>query len=295
MFNQKVLQYNKKLIDTLQKKKWVCFGAGLHCFEFLKKFCVDQKVLPLPAYACDNNKSRWGQTIFNVPICSPAELDKENYADCVIVVTATEPCSIMSELFSNRAKYYFEIATVNQLDLYLTFMNHQEEFLEVYNRLEDEKSKEIYEGMLSCCMAGNINFPMYYTPHPYWGNDIIEKLNDNDVIVMGGAYDGKHIDRAFSSNSDVIVHGFEPNQNVFDNLKYKYENNQKVFIHNYALYDRETTLSFDASSILGAKVVEHAETKNGGAAECSAFANSKSNKFGQGVELFQSGFNRNGY
>lgn len=256
MIDKKILQYNKKLIDTLQKKKWVCFGAGFHCCEFLKKFCVDQKVLPLPAYACDNNKSRWGQTIYSVPICSPDELEKETPADCVIVVTSTDPCSIMSELFLKRTKYYFEIVTINQLDLYLTFIKHSEKYLEVYNLLDDVKSKETYAGVLSCCMAGNINFPMYYTQNPYWDNDVVEKLNDDDVVVIGGAFDGKHIDRAFASNKNITVHGFEPNENVFENLKSKYQTDPRVIVHNYALYDKDTELIFDSSSIFGAKVIE---------------------------------------
>lgn len=283
MIDKNILKYNEKLIDTLNKKKWVCFGAGLHCYEFLKKFCVNQKVLPLPAYACDNNKSRWGQKIFSVPICSPDELNKEKPSECVIVVTATESCGIMAELFTSREKYYFEIANINQLDSYLTFVNHREEFLAVYNRLEDEKSKRNYAGILSGCMAGNINFPMFYSQNPYWDNDVVGRLNDNDVVVMGGAYDGKHIDRALASNSTVTVHTFEPNENVFDNLKSKYEDNPNVIIHNYALYDKETTLTFDSSSNLGAKVIS-AQNRGGVCATCN-FAYHKCYKFGSSAEL----------
>lgn len=267
MIHKDVLEMAEKLIHTLRNKKWVCFGAGLRCHDFLKNFCVEQKIFPLPAYACDNNKARWGQTIQSVPICSPDELDKENPSNCVIVVTATEPFSIMSELFTSRAKYYFEIATVNQIESYLTFIAHQDEFLTVYDHLADEKSKKIYSGILSGCMAGNLTFPMFYSNNPYWDNDVVGRLNDNDLVVIGGAYDGKHIDRAFASNPTVTVHGFEPNEDVFDNLKSKYNDNPNVILYDYALYNKDTILSFDTTSILGARVVETMSTpSNGGGA-----------------------------
>ncbi len=46
-----------------EKKEWVCFGAGETFYHFIRQYCVQAPLLPLPAYVCDNNQAFGGTEI----------------------------------------------------------------------------------------------------------------------------------------------------------------------------------------------------------------------------------------
>ncbi|MBE6033254.1 MAG: FkbM family methyltransferase [Clostridiales bacterium] len=264
MINRNILDFIERIAIGISKqnKKWICFGAGDFFAEFIEEYCKKEKRLPLPVYVCDNNKSLWGNTVAGVIVESPEKMLEESAEDCVIVISSVLPYSIMSDLIIKYQKHYYCIITLAQLQTYL-FVKRNEEKLEMLEGLfEDAKSKQHYKRYFELFLESGFSFLPIYTPNAYWDNDLIGKLKDGEVVVYAGAYDGKHIDRALKSNPNAMIHGFEPNTPFAKRLEEKYKYKDNVFIHNYALYDEETVLSFDSSVELSAKVINDKNTNS---------------------------------
>lgn len=258
MFKEEIMDYDKALIDTIRtgRKKWVCFGAGRYFYDFIKKYCIDSKTLPLPSYVCDNNEKLQGKDVLSIPIVAPNALVKEKIEDCIIVVSMVLPQGILMELHNSLQRHYYRTIPLSQIETYLYYIEHMSKFEKVYNSFVDDKSRHDYKGYLEALLAGVTSFPVLYTANPYWNNDVIKGLSGGDVIVYAGAYDGKHLDRALEENSKIIVHGFEPNKPIFEKLVDKYKGKDNVILHNSGLYHKNTTLYFDNSAELSAMLVE---------------------------------------
>ncbi|QHI71944.1 FkbM family methyltransferase [Aminipila terrae] len=223
--------------------------------EFIKEYCYTKKRLPFPAYVCDNNKSLWGEKVAGVVVEPPEKMAAETVEDCVIVISSALPYSIMSDLMLKYQKHYYCIITLVQLQTYFFIKNNKEKLRDISELFEDTKSKDHYVRYFKLLLESSFNFLPVYTQNAYWDNDLIGHLKDGEVVVYAGAYDGKHIDRALKSNSNAIIHGFEPNAPFAERLQKRYKDKENVFIHNYALYDERTVLSFDSSVELSAKVI----------------------------------------
>lgn len=234
-------------------RKMIFFGAGRMARAFIKAYCGEKGQLPLPAYICDNNQNLWGETIASVPIVSPETLKQESLEDTenvVIVLAQVLPFTMLETLQSTYEdgglqKYYHLMLPLSQLETYLFYCENHERVDHVYAVLADDWSKYAYKRYFQYLMGGNLVFPTIFTANAYWGNDLNGRLRDNEVVVYAGAYDGKHLDRALKSNSNIELHGFEPNKNCAVLLDKKYAHLPNVHIHKFGLGDQAKQLRFD--------------------------------------------------
>lgn len=258
MVKSEFLDFTSKIVnDIRQKRKWVCFGAGQTFRTFVERYCIKEQLLPLPAYVCDNNKVLWDTKVEGeILVCSPQKLLEEVPEDIVIVISTTLPLSAMEDLIFKLQRYYFLIIPIRQLEAYLYYASHRERILEVYNLLMDDISKELYQNLWNFAVGGITNYASLYSPNAYWNNDVIPKLEDGWEVLYAGAYDGKHIDRALKSNSNIVFHAFEPNPEMYRGLIEKYVNMEQVKIYPFALGSKKETRYIDTSVALAAKIIQ---------------------------------------
>ncbi len=217
---------------------------------FIETYCVKKKVLPLPAYICDNNQKLWGTSVAGIPIVPPERLTDERVDDAVIVMAQVLPFTILDSLQTTYEggglqRYYHFMMPLSQLEAYLFYQENKGRIQDIYEKLADEKSKYAYRKYFQYLMEGNLTFPTIFTANAYWDNDLIGRLQDGEVIVYAGAYDGKHLDRALKSNPNVEVHGFEPNKNYAALLDEKYADLSNVHIYKVGLGDKVQKVCFD--------------------------------------------------
>lgn len=269
MISEKDLLEAREIINRINTGcDYVCFGAGRYFYDFIRNYCLNQKIIKAPKYVCDNNTDLWGRKIEGIEVVSPEKILSEKVEETIVVMSAVSPFGIMSDLQSLRLQcHYYCIIPLSQLETYYYYTEHQDDIRTVYDYLEDEKSRQNYEEFWRLSLRGVMNYSSIYTPNAYWNNDLIPKLQDDDAVIYAGAFDGKHIERALSNNENIIFHGFEPNEIMYHKLQEKYAEMDNVFLYPYALNNKKEVLSFDPSVLLGAMIVR--DDNKGGVRVCS--------------------------
>lgn len=249
------------LIDimNLKNRRVVFWGTGRIAQEFYKKYCMEQNIISSLIYWCDNEISKQGTFLYGKEIISPTELkdltEKEYRQDIkkeerlAVIIAATghnllhlicqfEQMAIKAELFSAphlHAKKYFS--------------DNKNKLQKVEALFKEEKSRKIYQKMIFNMQMGNcVDFSLVDFD-PYVDNDIIPQLNENDVIVDAGVWDGSEIDKFLKMNAMVRIHAFEPDHNSMEKLKVKYDGNTHVNLYEYALWNERSKLSFTVNNV----------------------------------------------
>lgn len=117
----------------------------------------------------------------------------------------------------------------------------------VYNRLADEKSKEVYLDIINFKINGKVEYLFNsFTEKSLIYRDIL-KLGQNETIVDLGAYDGDTIREftGFTNNKYRHIYALEPDEKNFRKLSRNTENMENVTIYNMGAWNRQDTLIFD--------------------------------------------------
>ena len=77
----------------------------------------------------------------------------------------------------------------------------------------------------------------------------IEKINP--IIFDVGGNSGQSISKFKKIFKDPIIHSFEPNKSVFDEMKSNFKNDKKVFCNNCALGDKNEEKYFNITNMSG--------------------------------------------
>ncbi len=243
----------EEILFNPTKYEWIVFGAGGYARTFINKFCLSG-ILPMPKYVCDNDETKWNtEFIGGLIIHNPQKIMDEDYRNTVIVI-ATHWMAIVDQFRHMGAYYYMTITSKTVEDVYYIRQN-EKRFHRVEEMFEDDLSKELFHTKIQDYLRGIIYAPSCVSYAPYYGNDLIRNLEDNDVIVAGGCYNGDHIDRALELNSNVKIYAFEPNRKYADYLREKYDLYGNVIIKENALYDDNTELLLDNSVDMSAHVM----------------------------------------
>lgn len=103
-------------------------------------------------------------------------------------------------------------------------------------------------------------------------------INENALVWEIGGYEGrwaKQMANKFNCHIDV----FEPQDWAFERLQRRFDNNHKVYLHNYGLWITETDLSIAEFGNDGASVVKGESDKKG------HFEDAWVNAFGQTIDV----------
>ena len=243
---EREMSYIEKIINDMKGKKVVFWGAGRRFRGFLKTFCIDKKIIPVPDYICDSTREIGQKELEGIPVLPFDELKKMDYKDTVIIITAGLQ-DLQAKAIPNEL-YYFPMYHCRSFETYFYLKENNQAYEKVLGLLADEKSRNIYKSLFESFINGSFWNQSLYENHPYFGNDIIEKLEDNDCIAFAGAFNGKHIDRALNNNPKVKFCAFEPNKQWFQYLREKYNENPNIKIYNNILWNEKDCLRFDGDS-----------------------------------------------
>jgi FkbM family methyltransferase len=203
--------------------------------------------------------------IDGIPIFKTKEIDND-----AIVVNCTfsiSPVSVEKKLKAIFECYlnYFQLA--NSLH-YLTPLNRKiqqqnfdfyknfEQYKNVFEALEDDKSKTTYIDLLKYRLTGNIQYMYDYSirPNEQYFEDFI-KLPSNAVFIDGGGYDGDSSELFCKFCPDYgKVYLFEPDRNNISKAKIRLTNTANIVFIEKALSNNEGFINFSPTNNMVSKV-----------------------------------------
>lgn len=219
--------------------------AGKTVFDSLEKMGVQV------SFFLDQDNQKIGKKFCDREIADISKIDK----DASILIAANPSYGIHERL---RKQGIAQWKYVDPEYLYLlseghtrekikqTIKENEDKILQVYDMLEDEKSKQVLELILKHRLDHELELiSRIYDENQYFGNDLIGIINGN--FVDCGAFDGDTM-RRFLKQVDGEYHyyAFEAEKENYDRLAtYCQENNIKnISLYNLAVYDKKTQLSF---------------------------------------------------
>jgi len=137
------------------------------------------------------------------------------------------------------------------------YSSNAERVNNVANMLADEKSRYIYQGLITFRQTRrNKDFPFHIIKEDQY---FIKELNlgKDEVFIDCGAFIGDTIDPFLSRCKEYRrIIAFEPDSNNFEKLRNKYGNNSKITLINTAVNDKDGEVLFLANGSLSSKMVE---------------------------------------
>lgn len=245
--------------SILNAKSIAIFGAGS-----FGRSCLELLIYQGKRVVCfiDNNPTLEGSYIKDIPVLS-LEKYLEQEISALIVVCSTWSTAIEQQLLQKEYKKYiiypnssknFFYKYTNRPSIFSEFFNkNYEKFVEVYNVLEDEISRNVYASLLAYRLTGNRNvlqpskFPQYFHP-------LLSPERD-DIIIDGGAYIGDTVDAFIQVlNKNCEIYSFEPFSETFNTLKNNIDINEYGHVTpiNVGLFDMTTQLRIKDPGIIDA-------------------------------------------
>lgn len=241
------------------RKELICLCAKhVHTSLLIPYCCGEQPRLPRPTKVFDICPCKYINGVDGIPVLPMSEL-KGMRADGIVIFIAAEDQEFyqyLGLLYDELHCYYTPILPCTAIEAYFYAIEHSREIQSVAEQFREQKSKELYMRYWASRITGRVYDPALYTEHPYWGNDIIPSLKPNSTIILGGAYNGLHIDRAFELAPNINAILFEPNPTWASFLQEKYCKMPQVYVIPKALYHVNDKLFFDNTDELGAHICE---------------------------------------
>lgn len=266
---EKIQNYKKeRTIDNLKKRHYSVFRhikSGDGCYIFgtreLGQFCAEQMErnnIPLKGYI-DNDEHCWNE---EKKIYSPEHLTKN---DIVIIASISYPEIVrqLNSLGIELVIYYEELAFI--IDgfetYYMAFENifdelekNREEYLRIFNVLEDDISKDVYRNLLEFRMTLNHKYTLEaFTLSLRQGIQDFDKLVVDNItgetcFYDVGGYDGQStVDFIQSVKGYKKIFFFEPDKTIMEGTKRRLCRYKNIEYFSAALGDKDTEIYYDNS------------------------------------------------
>jgi len=244
-------------INALQKTKLpiLIYGVGdvanaifeyLYRFDiFISAFFVDShyheqdNFRKTPCYSLEDALCRFNQC--NVII------GFANYKDGIEILSMHKE---VKEIYCFANPY----ATSTQQLTYTFFNENAHKFYQAYKLFDEPFSRDLFMAYIRSqiykdakeLFAFNWKSKKADSNHnAFFNNDII-RLNDSEIYFDGGAFDGKDIQEFISSvNNYHQIFAVEPDSHNFNILKSKCSSALNIEVHQLALWDASTSLTFE--------------------------------------------------
>lgn len=176
---------------------------------------------------------------------------KEKYEDFIILMTfAVHDRETLDRIKQMSEEYELYSPTVPVAGKGLFTLDFVKEnnilFDEAYNLLADERSKEDFLRILNFKISGKVSylFESEYEKHLLY--EEILQLDENEVIVDLGAYDGDTIREftAFTGGRYNKIIAFEPDEKNYKKLCVKTDAMENIERYNLGAWDKKETLFF---------------------------------------------------
>lgn len=236
--------------ESLYNHPIILYGAatgGEYSFRYLERHNIK------PVAICDTYKA--GQRFMGYTVCRIEDI-LGKYQNPKIIISSFR---FYEEIKKQLLEYFPEEAIISfnsQIDQekffeYKSFIrNNMDALNTIYNRLEDEKSRETLINVLKGRVTGDIQWLMKsYTPDQYFTEDIIS-LRSDESFIDGGAYVGDTAEDFLKKTNNQFdrIFCFEPSSNNFKELasfKAKNQNDPRIVLYKAGLYSENTRLGFN--------------------------------------------------
>ena len=190
------------------------------------------------------------RTFLGLPVTSFEEcLARFGNDMIVLMVFGTKDLNVISyvkEISTKCDLYIPDLMTdENGEPFTLSYLDkHLKEIENIYNRLEDERSKEVFQANIKHRLFGRLE-----DIETSWSNDeenwSLLELSDNEVFFDAGAYNGDTVKRFLSlCKSYEHIYAAEPDPKTFKKLAIACENLKNVTLINAALSNCDGFSSF---------------------------------------------------
>lgn len=262
----KDLVFEKDLWEYLKttKKKIVVYGMGGGALKLIN-ICEQYGVLIADFFASDEFVR--GHYFCDKRVKSFTEIIDE-YDDFIILLAFGVFRQEMIEKMEGLAKQYefyapdFPLFDTELFD-YNYYKNNYNMLENVYNMLADQASKNAFIDVINYKISGKINYLSNCTTQRDEVFENIIKLNNNEVFVDLGAYNGDTIAEFLekTNNNYKKIIAFEPDKNNFKKLKNFVDGNNllNVSIFQNASWDKNETLYFNERGGRSSGVVERSK------------------------------------
>lgn len=252
--------YAKEIIDG--NIEVILYGAG--CWAKQQYRMLKECGVQIKAVGIDSEYCKPGMRFFDFEI-QPVEILMEKFPTAALWVGFNLDKESYKELqdrlqkrFGKRKIFACDCAKyenfANQNYKYSDVMSNEKNFQWLYDKLEDEKSRETFLSYLSQRISGDYGYAEdIYDPDHYFAKDVV-KL-ENEVFVDCGAFTGDTIQDLFSKTSPLKVYAFEPDENNYRTLKDNFEGKQ-VLCLKMGAFSKKATLSFAGGNADASKIVD---------------------------------------
>lgn len=140
----------------------------------------------------------------------------------------------------------------NGLFTYDYFLEHLQEFNQVYRMLADDESRRVYLNVLQYKISGNIRYLETISSQPEQIFRTVLRPSRNETFVDLGAYTGDTVRELlnYTNQKYYMIHAVEPDKRNFKKLeRYIEENNLKhIKTHHCVAWCKDTELPFSSKS-----------------------------------------------
>ena len=250
-------RYIEHLKTTMMKeKKIAAWGTG----RGAKKLLQLMKIIGWKGELLfiDTNKEKCNVLYEGFLTVSPNTFFEENYTlDTFIVITCADVGGVKQTInsFVEHPKVLVSDLTSIDLDVSETWFefieSHMIDFSEAYELLADEKSKEIFVGLLNYRISRDVSYIETYVDDEK--NQYFEKSLfpiDNLVIADCGAYVGDTINNfiRLTGGNYKKIYTFEPDKLIYKKLMANIRKAgwEKILAYNIGVYKEKAVLSFES-------------------------------------------------
>ncbi len=262
--------YNSIIKDM---KDVYIFGTkklGLKTLNCLKSIGIE------PIGFIDNNKKIQGHYLKGKRIYSLKEIDEKSQP--IIIVASIMYMNEISDQLK-KEKFYkvipYPILTLwdeKKFPAQFTLINIQGdlvkneiEYINLYYDLQDEESKYILNNIIKFRATLNFKYmDLCYDEKniQYFDIDIL-KLNENEIFVDGGAFDGDSAMNFIEQSNYKYkkLYLFEPNKSLLEEAKKNLRQYKNVIYSSYGLYSEKKILKFTDTGGLDGRISEDGNVK----------------------------------
>lgn len=252
-FDLNIVPVHQDFFDNRSKyKNLIFFGAGYLLTVMLEVFKKNN--VELPVAICDNDPKKYGTFVEGIEILS-LESAKEKYSDLYVLLTNSQYANeIIEQLKTEFCKdkiIYFHPDDFINFKGYREFLVQKKSNLdEIYSKLNDEKSKQVYFDILTARSTGDYNlYKDNFTLPQYFPCDIIS-INQDEIFLDVGAFTGdtiKELHALTNGNYKKII-ACEPNKQSYYFIEEMIKTNDKIELIKKGIGDKNELLKFSVNT-----------------------------------------------
>ena len=247
-------------LKEIEKLPVVLYGAGKFGYQALMNIKTFFKTVNV-RYFIDDDKVRNNEAVEGIEVLYLSEVMEKLGNNFNIIITNYYVPQVLKKIEANgfdlNKVYFFNELLIDDME-YSVLDEHKEQMKQVYEMLEDYKSKMIYRTMAESRFTKNTNLLAHTCEqNQYFPETDIFEISENEVFVDAGAFDGDTIQRFIELTNGKFkkIYAFEPDKSNYNKILNK-SYGERVKVFNGGLYDTTKEIAFSGDKGGCSKVEE---------------------------------------